>query len=279
MMAADDRITTVHKAMSDDNATEDEILDSINGLLERKLELARLRYISTLAPGVDSSSVFPSDSIRSQYDSLKIRVSLLINTYEGNIKDIIQGELGLVGEDSFGQFQEPAEKDQPPGLQSPSAMARKFLAAGDNDIWQPDQASIDAYEATMREGKETYFFYGTLMDAATLQRVLGLNERPQLKRATVTGYHTRLWGSYPALLDGPPGSVVRGMAYEVEGAPMKDRLAAYETDNYKSWGCIIDLDDGTEIRGTTFIWAGDEADLNEGSFDLKDWQMDHVLDQ
>jgi hypothetical protein len=38
------------------------------------------------------------------------------------------------------------------------------------------------------------------------------------------------------------------------------------------------LDDGTEADGITFMWAGDETELKEGSFDLKDWQMDRVLD-
>jgi len=68
------------------------------------------------------------------------------------------------------------------------------------------------------------------------------------------------------------------VAGEVEGGELKDRLAEYETANYTNWRCNIHLDDGTEADGITFMWAGDETELKEGSFDLKDWQMDRVLD-
>lgn len=68
------------------------------------------------------------------------------------------------------------------------------------------------------------------------------------------------------------------MAYEVKGSKMKDRLAAYETDNYREHRCLISVD-GTkdEVMGTTFLWAGDDALLKEGSFDLRDWQQIHSI--
>lgn len=64
----------------------------------------------------------------------------------------------------------------------------------------------------------------------------------------------------------------------MEGGELKDRLAEYETANYTNWRCNIHLDDGAGADGITFMSAGDETELKEGSFDLKDWQMAHVLD-
>lgn len=130
-----------------------------------------------------------------------------------------------------------------------------------------------------RKSKQWYFFYGSLMDRTQLQRVLGLRYRPRnLVPAEIVGYHVQMWGQYPALIDGPPGNVVKGMAYEVEGREDKDKLAAYETNNYKEHKCSIRLEGGAQLSGTTFEWAGDMDELKDGSFDLKDWQMAHLLE-
>ena len=83
-----------------------------------------------------------------------------------------------------------------------SPMARKFLKSGGR-AWQPDP-NYD-YKAFR---KEQYFFYGSLMDPATLAKVLGLKYRPELHPAHIIGYHCMLWGPYPALLDGPPDNIV-----------------------------------------------------------------------
>ncbi|CAJ2514282.1 Uu.00g024010.m01.CDS01 [Anthostomella pinea] len=138
--------------------------------------------------------------------------------------------------------------------------------------------TLDALMAAIREDKEMYFFYGSLMDAGILQRVTGLREKPTLTPARIEGYRIKMWVQYPALLDGDPGSMVHGMACVVEGAQAKDRLEQYETVNYKKVWCTIQMGNGTYVSGTTFMWAGDKSDLKEGTFDLKDWQMEHVLD-
>lgn len=52
-------------------------------------------------------------------------------------------------------------------------------------------------DATNREGKTLYFFYGTLMDPASLQRVTGLQAAPRMRPAHVVGYTTKLWGPFP----------------------------------------------------------------------------------
>ncbi|KAI3394425.1 hypothetical protein diail_2675 [Diaporthe ilicicola] len=166
----------------------------------------------------------------------------------------------------------------------PSLMQRKIIAA---DIakeeakadWNRRSTAMPQKMERGRNRKGLYFFYGSLMDPTHLQRVLGLKYRPRnLEPAEVIGYHIRMWGPYPALLDGPPGSVVKGRAYEVEAGDDQDKLAHYETDNYKEHKCIIRLEGGGRIFGTTFQWAGDVDELKDGSFDLKDWQMSHLLD-
>lgn len=166
----------------------------------------------------------------------------------------------------------------------PSLMQSKFMAADAAEEeakadWNCRAVAIQKGMEKDRKRKELYFFYGSLTDPTQLQRVLGLTERPRdLKPAEIVGYHIKMWGPYPALLDGPPRNVVKGMAYEVEGWGNKDKLAHYETNNYKEHRCIIRLQGGGRISGTTFEWSEDVDDLKDGSFDLNDWQMAHLLD-
>ena len=44
-----------------------------------------------------------------------------------------------------------------------------------------------------------------------------------------------------ALVDGPMGAVVEGVAYEVECEEDEARLAAYETNAYETASCLIQL--------------------------------------
>lgn len=127
-----------------------------------------------------------------------------------------------------------------------------------------------------RERVTLYFLYGSLMDLFVLRRVLNLTERPWLRPASVVGYHVKMWRPYPALTitDEATGTVVRGMVYEVKSSKMRDRLPAYETDNYREHRCLISMDGSKEkVVGTTFLWAGDDAGLKQGSFDFRDWQQ------
>ncbi len=151
-----------------------------------------------------------------------------------------------------------------------SPMARKFLHA-QGRAWEPDP--------NVNYGppdKELYFFYGSLMDPSMLAKVLQLRDPPELLPAKVIGYCIKLWGPYPALLDGPTGSAVYGMAYEVQSPSDKKRLADYETNHYKVRSCRIHLQDGSIVLGRTFMWNADKALLKEGTFDLKDWQMSRL---
>ncbi|KAL1850238.1 hypothetical protein Plec18167_007343 [Paecilomyces lecythidis] len=127
--------------------------------------------------------------------------------------------------------------------------------------------------------KEYYFFYGTLMDPATLMKVLDLSEEPTLLPTKVMGYYIKLWGKYPALLDGMPGNWVYGMAYEVQSQEHLDRLIAYETEKYAIESCGIwpvDSDGSARdvIGGETFLWNGKPEELSEGEFSLEEWKRE-----
>lgn len=109
-----------------------------------------------------------------------------------------------------------------------------------------------------------------------LIEVLGLDPgaKIELRPGRIYGYLTKLWGQYPALIDGPDGSVLEGMVYNVRTEEDGDKLAAYETRNYKAHPVSIKYLDGKEPEredGTAFLFAGDPEELSEGDFDLKVW--------
>lgn len=119
-----------------------------------------------------------------------------------------------------------------------------------------------------------YFFYGTLSDPSFLSEVLGLSEKPTLRPAKLVGYSLKLWGQYPALVDGPTGATVEGMVYEVRSEKHGERLADYETKAYTAAPCLICFTDGKnpdEVSGTTFKYVGNPLDISEGQFDLTVW--------
>ncbi|KAG8156321.1 hypothetical protein KVR01_013773 [Diaporthe batatas] len=132
----------------------------------------------------------------------------------------------------------------------------------------------------LRERKETYFFYGTLMDPAIAQRVLGLEAPPTLRPAVLRNRgHIKMWGPFPAFIaDENPRVDIQGMACEIEGAARKDRLLAYEGEKYVEKLCLIHFlseDRSTvtdeSVFGVVFAWIGDDDDddLSDGVFDLE----------
>jgi gamma-glutamylcyclotransferase (GGCT)/AIG2-like uncharacterized protein YtfP len=127
------------------------------------------------------------------------------------------------------------------------------------------------------------FVYGTLMDPKTLSQVLRTSDRlPIISRARVIGYEIKLWGPYPALIDSKPLRPVDGMVFEIMSKTQLDRLVSYETDNYQLQPCLIDIlnqDDSVKctVDGVTFMWNGQEEELQEGKFDLKQWKKEQSL--
>jgi len=119
-----------------------------------------------------------------------------------------------------------------------------------------------------------YFFYGSLMDPSQLARVLRLREPPVTRPASIVGYSCKMWGPYPALIDGPPGAIVQGVALEVQSQQAAAKLAEYETDAYEEHACIIRFEGGEKVFGMTFKWRDDpdDEDLSEGNFNLQEWQ-------
>lgn len=106
-----------------------------------------------------------------------------------------------------------------------------------------------------------------------LREILGLQSEPNLRPAYILGYACKLWGQYPALVYSP-GLTVEGLVYHVQTVEHGEKLAAYETKNYKARRCRIhylDNEDPQEDLGYTFMFAGDERDLSEEEFDLKVW--------
>ncbi|OBT61275.1 hypothetical protein VE03_09379 [Pseudogymnoascus sp. 23342-1-I1] len=154
-------------------------------------------------------------------------------------------------------------------LGPPSLMSRKFIHAAESNYSPPP---LPVYSFC----KEFQFFYGTLMDAQTLAKVLKLHNLPLLVPAKISGYHCKLWGEYPALVGSERDEPVYGMAYEVQSPDENELLEAYETDRYLRIGCIIEFEDGTEAIRSTFKWRGNKMELKEGEFNLKDWKLDRL---
>lgn len=136
--------------------------------------------------------------------------------------------------------------------------------------------------STSSSQSNIYFVYGSLMDPSTLQSVLQTIFPPTLRPATLTGYHIKMWGSYPALLPSSPSSSVNGMVFESSAfehaKQIQQRLEEYEGPNYKLEECIVEVqgrgDEGVRrVRARVFGWIGGEEELKEGVFDLKDYQM------
>lgn len=119
-----------------------------------------------------------------------------------------------------------------------------------------------------------YFVYGTLRNHHMLSEILSLKDIPVLRPARVYGYACKLWGQYPALEDGHPGNVINGSVYHVSSQDAADRLAEYETDNYRAVPCFIEYADQEEPQtdhGFTFLFCGNPKDLTNGTFHLDAW--------
>ncbi|KAL2844277.1 hypothetical protein BJX68DRAFT_269804 [Aspergillus pseudodeflectus] len=120
-----------------------------------------------------------------------------------------------------------------------------------------------------------YFFYGTLCHPPLLRQILNVDSELHLRPAKITGFECKLWGPYPALVDaGNPHNVVDGYVYRVETPAHAQRLAEYETGNYRAGPCQIIYTDGKtplEEVGSTFQFVGDREDLDKGRFDLDVW--------
>ncbi|KAJ5178916.1 hypothetical protein N7492_002126 [Penicillium capsulatum] len=173
----------------------------------------------------------------------------------------------------------------------PSPMARKFLSAIASNLTDEEiEAASTVPGTTYEDGwpqdpirDEQCFFYGSLMDPQTLSQVLKSSKPPPvLHRAILTGYRIKLWGPYPALVEGQASDFVDGMVCEFLSPTELDRLASYETDKYRRLSCLVEVlnDDGSvkeTVEAITFAWNGGQDELREGTFDLKQWKKEKQL--
>lgn len=151
----------------------------------------------------------------------------------------------------------------------------------DRDILAEDIRQIEERQAAkikQRESKETYFFYGTLMDPGIAQKILGLEAPPSMRPAVLRNRgHLKMLGPFPAFVaDEDPRVEVKGIACEIEGAARKDRLAAYEGEKYVERLCLIRFlsEDGStapdgSVFSVVFAWVGGDDELDDGTFDLE----------
>jgi hypothetical protein len=131
--------------------------------------------------------------------------------------------------------------------------------------------------------REYFFFYRTLMDPGILAQVLRMpNLSPKIIRAKVIGYDVKLWGSYPALVDGVPDQPVDGIAFEILSQTQLDRLISYETEKEELVPYAIEiLNQQNEIErtvdGVTFKWNYERDELLKRKFNLKQWKREQRL--
>lgn len=140
---------------------------------------------------------------------------------------------------------------------------------------------------------KSYFFYGSLMDAATLQTVLSCRERPRLRSAKLRGYHCKMWGKYPAIIHSTPKDkdkdnttstsyeTIPGKLYEPNPFEHIDtierKLQNYEGVNYRVRLCFVQIEgEGEVVEARTFEWVGEDGELRDGVFDLRDYLMGSV---
>ncbi|KAK3117592.1 hypothetical protein LTR53_000918 [Teratosphaeriaceae sp. CCFEE 6253] len=109
-----------------------------------------------------------------------------------------------------------------------------------------------------------YFFYGTLANTDTLQRLFrhidgDAEKEYSLYPAKVAGAELTTWAdTYKALVDGT--SEVTGSAFSVESQEHEDTLRSYETSAYEVVRCEIQCDrpggETAALRGCTFRFVG-----------------------
>ncbi|GLA19504.1 hypothetical protein AnigIFM62618_007615 [Aspergillus niger] len=119
-----------------------------------------------------------------------------------------------------------------------------------------------------------FFFYGSLTDPSFLAKVLKRQDMPALRPATIMEHGMRMWGDFPALLDGRPEKPIHGVSYKVRSQAEENRLAEYETDMYRKKGCIIEFRDGSKVPGVKFVWNADPGLLKDEGFDMEDWLLE-----
>src|SRR3569833_831427 len=137
-----------------------------------------------------------------------------------------------------------------------------------------DVNAVDTEKQELSESKaetttSSYFFYGTLMVPRILKQILRVPMYTTvcLTPDVIKGIKIMMRGPYHTLVPAPSNNIVKGKAYKVTCEAHEERMSYYETEAYKAQDVRISLEDGTEVAGKAFVWAGDIGKLDKGSFD------------
>ncbi|KAH8780900.1 hypothetical protein F5883DRAFT_539006 [Diaporthe sp. PMI_573] len=273
--------------MSEKTETQQDVIESINKLLRRKTELDIKSTAKALSKNdVDLASIMSDEQVQKELRSLERTVAGYIGICEDKLRQRIED---LVAPELYAERNDVVLKPLPESMIVEEPLIEEAFGIGRHATTPTKPQEYHEEEQTHteeeirriqdpidRQGKTLYFFYGTLMDPATLQRVIGLDAAPRMRPAHVVGYITKLWGPFPVLLHGRRDDVVRGMACEIEGAGPKRRLEDYEGKDYDEWDLELRLDkpDGAweGAPGVTFKWVGPRDELEDGTFSLSKWQ-------
>ncbi|KAK7740370.1 hypothetical protein SLS63_001573 [Diaporthe eres] len=267
--------------------TQQDIIKAVKKLLRRKTELDVKSTAKSLNKNeVDLASIMSDAQVQKELDSLERIVAGYIGICEDKLRQRIED---LVAPELYAERNDVVLEPLPESMIVEEPLIEEAFGIGKHATTAPRPKESDPKGQALTEeqvrriqdpanrgGKALYFFYGTLMDPATLQRVTGLQTVPRMRPAHVVGYTTKLWGPFPVLLHGRRDDVVRGMACEIEGSGPKRRLEEYEGKDYDEWELDLRLDkpDGKwdVAPGVTFKWVGPRDELEEGTFSLSKWQ-------
>jgi gamma-glutamylcyclotransferase (GGCT)/AIG2-like uncharacterized protein YtfP len=124
----------------------------------------------------------------------------------------------------------------------------------------------------MNTERVTFFFYGTLMDAAICARVTGTAvTAARLRPATLDDYKIVRVAEqhYPALVPSPGGRV-QGRLLRNVGPEAQRRLAIYEDDTYEPKWVRVKGVGGIKAMALAFV-AGPRMQLTDEPWDYEDW--------
>jgi hypothetical protein len=110
-----------------------------------------------------------------------------------------------------------------------------------------------------------YFFYGTLTDPKRLAEVAEVEGQPIMTKAKAIRFSLKYFGYCSVLSAG--NAAVDGVFWFVPtAADVVERIREYGSDAYKEYPKLVELENGGEILAMTFVWNGDEEDLED-----EDW--------
>ena len=122
----------------------------------------------------------------------------------------------------------------------------------------------------------TFFFYGTLMDAAVCARITAMTvTAARLRPATLDDYKVVRVADqhYPALVPSP-GARVHGRLLRNAGPEAQRRLAIYEDETYEPKWVRVRGIGGIKTMALAFV-AGPKMQLTDEIWNYEDWCRRH----